>query len=63
MADNRDKCKVCGDETDVKFNIDFKAVPICEDCATAIFIQQANWYTKTIIKKDDDSLSKKTKKC
>lgn len=38
------KCKVCGGKTDVVFNIDFKATPICEDCATAIFIQQASWY-------------------
>lgn len=35
------KCKVCNDKTEVVFNIDFKPTPICEGCATAIFIQQA----------------------
>jgi len=40
------KCKVCGDKTEVVFNIDFKATPICEGCATAIFLQQAKWYTE-----------------
>ena len=39
------KCKVCGDKTPVKFNIDLKAVPICEYCATKIFLQQAVAYT------------------
>ncbi len=41
------KCKVCGDETEVVFNIDFKATPICESCATRIFLQQAEWYART----------------
>jgi beta-glucanase (GH16 family) len=40
-------CKVCGDKTEVVFNIDFKATPICENCATAIFLQQAKWYAET----------------
>jgi len=39
-------CKVCGDKTEVVFNIDFRATPICERCATAIFLQQAKWYAK-----------------
>jgi NAD-dependent SIR2 family protein deacetylase len=38
------KCKICGEETEVGFNIDFKLVPICEGCAKAIFLQQAIWY-------------------
>lgn len=37
-------CKVCGEKTNVVFNIGFKATPICEGCANAIFLQQANWY-------------------
>ena len=41
------KCKVCGDKTEVVFNIDFKATPICEGCASAIFLQQAKWYAET----------------
>lgn len=40
------KCKICKIETPVVFNIDFKATPICEHCATSIFLQQAIWYTK-----------------
>lgn len=39
-------CKVCRTPTEVVFNIDFKAVPICEGCATRIFMQQAKWYTE-----------------
>lgn len=38
------KCKICGKETDVIFNINFKVVHICDDCARSIFIQQAKWY-------------------
>lgn len=44
---NMKKCKVCGDKTNNVFNINFKAIPICENCATTIFLQQANWYVKT----------------
>ena len=40
------KCKVCDKETEVVFNINFKATPICESCATNIFAQQAIWYTQ-----------------
>lgn len=41
-----EKCKICGEKTEVIFNIDFKAVHICEGCATAIFLQQAKWYAQ-----------------
>lgn len=40
----KEPCVVCGDKTQVVFNINFKATHICEDCATKIFIQQAVWY-------------------
>lgn len=40
------ECKVCGAKTEVKFNIEFNATPICERCATAIFLQQARWYAQ-----------------
>ena len=40
------KCKVCGALTDTVFNIKLKATPICEDCASSIFLQQATWYTQ-----------------
>lgn len=33
--------------TEVGFNINFDIVPICEDCAMTIFIQQAQWLVKT----------------
>jgi hypothetical protein len=39
-------CVVCKNKTKIIFNINFKAVHICEDCAKAIFIQQAMWYIK-----------------
>ena len=45
------KCKLCDEKTDVSFNIDFKKTPICEECATAIFLQQANWYAEQQKKK------------
>ena len=48
---NMKKCKVCGEKTDVNFNIDLKKTPICEECATAIFLQQANWYAEQQRKK------------
>lgn len=41
-----EKCKICGEPTKVIFNINFEAIPICENCATRIFLQQAQWYTK-----------------
>lgn len=39
-----EKCKVCGEETDVVFNIDFEAISVCEWCARAITIQQVAWF-------------------
>ena len=41
------KCKVCKSETENKFNIEFKATPICEDCANSIMLQQVSWLAKT----------------
>lgn len=47
MAKNKlQPCKVCNTKTRVVFNIDFKAVPICEGCACSIFLQQANWFVQ-----------------
>ncbi len=40
------KCKICGEKTKNVFNIDFNATPICESCATSIFLQQAKWYVE-----------------
>lgn len=50
------KCKICGEETNVRFNIDFDAVYICEGCAVAITTQQMIWYSRTYLR-DDDGLS------
>ena len=40
------KCRICKTPTEIGFNIDFDLVPICEGCAAAIFLQQANWYVR-----------------
>lgn len=45
MPDKLKKCKVCKTLTNVGFNIKLKLIPICEDCSTSIFIQQAAAYT------------------
>lgn len=37
------KCKLCNNNTTTIFNIDFKAIHICESCANSIFLQQATW--------------------
>jgi len=42
-----EKCKVCGNDTLVYFNINLEATPICENCARAIFLQQAMWYVES----------------
>jgi len=39
-------CKICNTPTEVVFNINLDATPICEDCAQRIFLQQAMWYVK-----------------
>lgn len=38
------KCKICNTETEVQFNIKKKLVPVCEKCATFIFLQQSKFY-------------------
>ncbi len=38
------KCKICGDKTNVCFNINLAKMFICESCAANIFLQQAQWY-------------------
>lgn len=47
MAQNKfQPCRLCGTATPAVINIKFKAVPICEGCCAAVFIQQAQWYTE-----------------
>jgi hypothetical protein len=41
-----DRCKLCDEKTSNKFNINFKAVPICEGCAVAITSQQVTWWSR-----------------
>ena len=50
-------CKVCSRKGDdiVVFNIKFKAVPICDDCADSIMLQQAQDYSER--RKDSKLLS------
>ena len=49
MARNKkEPCKLCGIQTSVRFNIRFKATPICESCSRDIFIQQAHWFLETV---------------
>jgi len=48
----KSKCKICKRKTENIFNIKFKATPICEECATAIFLQQTNWYIRKEMFKD-----------
>lgn len=33
------KCKLCNNETNIIFNIKFKAMPICQSCADSISLQ------------------------
>lgn len=40
----KDSCKICKGKAESSFNINFKLVPICENCAATIFLQQATWY-------------------
>jgi hypothetical protein len=39
-------CKICDKWVSTFFNVNFHRVPICEDCATAITIQQIKWWAK-----------------
>lgn len=45
-------CKICNTMTPNLFNINFKPVPICEDCADLITIQQIEYVIKNKKKKD-----------
>ena len=47
------KCKLCKTNTNVGFNINFKLVPVCEDCAASIFLQQAKYYVHDLPKIKD----------
>jgi DNA-directed RNA polymerase subunit RPC12/RpoP len=46
MISKKDKCKICKAPTEASFNLNFDLVPICEYCASKIFLQQAQWYVK-----------------
>lgn len=36
------ECKLCGEETNTIFNINFKAVNICDDCSLTITKQEVS---------------------
>jgi ribosome-binding protein aMBF1 (putative translation factor) len=36
-------CRICGNETQTRFNISFSMAPICDPCAVAITRQQIDW--------------------
>ncbi len=40
-----EKCRLCGEVTEVGFNIKLKRVLVCENCANAITKQQVNSLT------------------
>ena len=44
MEEKKEPCKICDSDTFTGFNIKMKLIPICEDCANSIFLQQARWY-------------------
>ncbi len=64
------KCKICKREDDKEavrlcfFNIDFKAIPICELCADSIFQQELSfninnkWKTYRELKKEEEKQQK-----
>ncbi len=41
---DKQPCKVCGEQTIYIMNIKLKAVPICDDCAATITMQQVDWW-------------------
>lgn len=38
------QCKLCGEKTSTVFNLNFKAVSVCDKCADSIMVQQSQWY-------------------
>lgn len=38
------RCIICERATRAVFNLAFKAVPICESCASTIAAQQVQWW-------------------
>ena len=37
------ECKLCDNKTSALFNIGFKQVPICDECADTVVIQQVQY--------------------
>lgn len=60
---NMKECKVCGTNTKVIFNIKFKETPICDSCATAIFLQQAKSYVENQPKASGDQVNNQPPIC
>ena len=36
-----EQCRLCGEYTECVFNINFRATAICDGCANAVMLQQA----------------------
>lgn len=36
-------CKICGEKTEFVFAIKFKPIPICNNCARVIMLQEVAW--------------------
>ena len=47
IQNDKKPCKLCDKPTKNLFNIELRAVPLCESCAVSIFIQQATFYAKS----------------
>jgi len=48
MSDTQE-CRLCGEQTNVVFNINFTAVPICDECALAITKQEVvSWRPQSV---------------
>jgi len=56
----RMECKVCGGLAVNRFNIDFDLVPVCEQCANAITMQQVEWLVGRDVCEKHDSKEAET---
>ena len=46
MSKMKGTCRLCGEKTNTNFEIRMSQTTICEDCANAVFLQQALWYVR-----------------
>ena len=49
------RCRLCYEPTTVVYNIKFKAINICEDCALSIVKQEvSSWKTIRVVRLDQE---------